>query len=311
MKNIAIVQGHKKQCGVYQYGLSTYKILEKSKKYNYLFAPVNGIDEFIQWVNIHRPDAIIFNYDSSLLNWFSDHLANHLPCVKFLTIGHEPTFLPNFQSAAANFLISPNIKPFNDKCVNIPRPVVEIDDIKYSPPNGPIKIGNFGFGWYTKEYAKIINHVNNQFKDEHVILNFNIGLGDYVDITGTAARKLADECRSVANPNIELNIYHDFLDIEHLILFLNKNDINIFYYAQNNNDGLVSSSTDYALAAKKPIAVNSSSMFKHILSDRIDIDKTPIKDIIGYGLEPISAYQQICTEDNFRKCYEDVISKFL
>lgn len=313
MKKIAIVQSNKKQCGVYQYGLSTFRILEKSTNYKFVFVPVSSPEEFLRWLNDNRPDAVIFNYDSSLLWWYSDELASYLPCKKFMILGHEPRFFPQFNSSSANFVISPNIELRNEKYHHIPRPVIDLAHIKYSKPNGKIKIGNFGFGWYTKEYAKIIKHVNEQFVGEDVILNFNIGLGDYVDISGAAARKLADECRSHVNSNVELNISHEFLEIDELIRFLNGNDINIFYYGQSGENSLVlcSSSTDYALASKKPIAVNNSHMFKHIIKDSIDIDKTTIKQIIEQGLDPISEYQQSCSEDNFRYSYEKVLSQFL
>lgn len=313
MKKIAIVQGDKEQCGVYQYGLSTFRILQKSKKYEYVLVPVTGTDIFLHWVNQNKPDAIIFNYDSNLLHWFNDNIGNYLSCLKFMMIGHEPRYLPNYSSSSANFVISPNIIIPDKKCFNIPRPVVDVNNIKYSPPNGTIKIGNFGFGWYTKEYAKIIKHVNEQFKDEKVILNFNIGLGEYVDKTGVAAKNLANECKSLINSNVELNISHDFLDIDQLITFLNGNDINIFYYGQSGENSLpiCSSSTDYALAARKPIAVNNSHMFKHIINDDIDIDKTPIKKIIEQGLKPLESIHQTFSEDNFRNCFESVFAKFL
>lgn len=311
MKKIAIVQGHKQQCGVYQYGLSTYRILQKSKRYEYVLVPVSGPEEFVHKIGNIRPDAILFNYESSLLRWYDDYFAEKIPCPKFMMVGHEPKVFPNFYSASANFVISPIIRVNSEKFFNIPRPVVDLDHVEYKPPIGPIKIGNFGFGWYTKEYAKIINRVNSQFIDEHVILNFNIGLGDYVDITGKAAKELADECRKLVNPNIELNISHNFLEIDQLIEFLNQNDINIFYYSQDNNDGIVSSSTDYALAAKKPIGVNNSSMFRHILSDAIDINKTPIKNIIDQGLNPLSPIHQAFSEDNFRNCFEVIFARFL
>lgn len=311
MKTIAIVQGHKKQCGVYQYGLSTFRILEKSNNYKYIFMPVTGIQDFVDNLNLHRPDALIFNYDSNLLGWYNDDIGQNLKCPKFMMLGHEPQFMPYFHSINANFIISPMIRVQHERFYNIPRPVVDIPDVTYRSPGNPITIGNFGFGWYTKEYEKIIDHVNNQFVNERVILNFNIGLGDYVDKTGNVARELADKCRMRANPNVEMNIFHDFLDIDNLIQFLNNNDINIFYYSKNVNDGLVSSSTDYALAAKKPIAVNESSMFGHIISDSININKTPIKKIIEFGIEPLESIHQTHKEDNLRNSYESVFANFV
>lgn len=311
MKRIALVQGHKKECGVYQYGLSTWRILKKSTNYDYVFMPVESFQDFLTQCEQYQPDALLFNYDSWLLNWYNNELALRIQCPQFLIAGHQMDGIPYFSGVKATFIISPMIRAENASFFNIPRPIVNIPGVEYSAPGNPVKIGNFGFGVATKQYEKIIYHVNTQFLDEPVILNINMGFGDYVDNTGRMAKDLANWCRTLVNPNVILNISHDFLEMNELIRFLNGNDINIFHYAQNNADGLVSSSTDYALAAKKPIALNESSMFKHILSDDINIYKTPIKEIIKKGLEPLNKIYEEFSEDNFRKSYETVLNKFI
>jgi hypothetical protein len=99
------------------------------------------------------------------------------------------------------------------------------------------------------------------------------------------------------NPSIKLNITHNYLSTEELLKFLASNDINIFLYG-TCGQGL-SSTLDYALSVKRPLAINSNMMFKHVVKDEIIVEKNTIMEIYNRGIEPLQEYYDRWSTKNF------------
>ena len=332
MKKIAIIQDDKVESGVYNYGLSAHQILNKSSNYEYVLAPVSRPAECLRWIHTNPVDAVIYNHYPFALSWltneFTEEVKSYFDIPQFMITGHE--HISNLDRILHFFVIDPfgycsvpdldkilesllgpngREKYFSGLYSYIPRPIIDCPDINYYPPARPLVIGSFGFGYTAKLFHQTVKLVNEQF-EEPVTINFNIGLAHYA--APIFVKDAADKCRAIANPNVTLNISHDFMkDSYELIKFLNSNDINIFCYEDQPSRLGVSSCIDFALSSKKPFAFNSSSMFRHVYKDELNVDITPIRTIIENGLTPIMEFTEKWSEENFRTAFEIEFDKFL
>ena len=71
MKNrvILFVTHKPKQCGVYEFGKSVFDAISTSKKYHFIKAECESLDELKKTAEQHNPSAIIYNYHPSVLPW--------------------------------------------------------------------------------------------------------------------------------------------------------------------------------------------------------------------------------------------------
>jgi hypothetical protein len=320
MKTVAIVQGRREICGVYQLGLATYNILAKSQKYQYVLVSAESAQQLLYWLNQTPVDAILYNYYTPCLGWLNSEITSSIAVPQFVITGHEQ--IGNFDNILEYFLLDPNMRHFKNlhqgyfsnpsvryatNYQPVPRPVINYDDITYSPSGNKLKIGSFGFAYGIKRFDKIIDLVNEQFT-EPVTVNFNIGISP---LFTDAVKDIVNNCRTRANSNVELNIAHDFLDSYNMVRFLNNNDINLFYYTDIHHRLGISSCIDLALSAKKPIGVNHCRMFRHVIKSSIDIEVTKIKDIVSQELAPLLPFYDAWSEDNFRSAYERVFERYI
>jgi hypothetical protein len=145
-----------------------------------------------------------------------------------------------------------------------------------------------------------------------VEVNINMSYGAYVDMTGGLAHAIAAECRRIANPNIILNVTHDFIpDRYSLAKFLNKNDLNLFLYATQPGRG-ISSCVDSGLTAMKPLALSDSNMYRHMnWKTGLLAENNSIRDLIAAGLEPTDEFRQKYSNDNYIKDFETIMEKII
>jgi len=73
----------------------------------------------------------------------------------------------------------------------------------------------------------------------------------------------------------------------------------------------LSSTIDYSLSVKKPIAINDSNMFRHInnVTPSINVNNTSIKEIIINGFAPLEKIYDEYSNKNFIKKYETILTK--
>ena len=111
------------------------------------------------------------------------------------------------------------------------------------------------------------------------------------------------------DPNITLNITTNFISDDELLEFLAGNDLNIFFYQKYPSYNGISSSIDYALSVKRPIAICRSNMFSHIWNTTPSIcaEDSSLKEIINNGFGPLEHYYNQWSHSNFIKVFEDNI----
>jgi hypothetical protein len=106
-----------------------------------------------------------------------------------------------------------------------------------------------------------------------------------------------------------LNITTNFISDDELLEFLAGNDLNIFFYQKYPTYNGISSSIDYALSVKRPIAICRSNMFSHIWNTTPSIcaEDSSLKEIINNGFSPLEHYYNQWSHSNFIKVFEDNI----
>lgn len=307
MKQIAIVSGPVKGCGIYYWGINAYDILKHSKKYKFHFVTASSYPEFL--AKTHGMDLIIYNWHSVTMPWCTTEVFKNTLTPQFLIHGHTlNSELIDFTGIDEFITVDPSMSYGLKNFHSGYRPIAYYEDIVYNKPNGVLKIGTSGVGHDGKNINSMLNLINDQF-DEPVIFNIHWSVGDYVGVNSDALEHKLNALKSLAKPNVELNFTIKRLSEYDNVKWLNNNDINLYMYNNYDCDG-VSASVDKALAAKKPIGVNTTGYFRHIISDEINIDKTPIKNIINSGISPIEKYYDMWNPKTFLEQYEGIFDDF-
>jgi hypothetical protein len=289
MKNVGFVTGPVRECGIHAYASCVYEILRLSDRHNFYFLEASTAEEFIELSHRHQITSVIYNWHPATIPWCSPEFTKNVSdLTQIMIIGHELNDqMKQFENIDAYLTIDPTLPQVDNYYPGV-RPINYYTDIQYRPHGEVLKIGTSGFGHFKKGLPFLIKILNDQFKTEPVELNIHFSVGHYVDASGGAARHAIQSALSDVslNDNIQLNVTHQFFEKYDLIRWLNGNDINIFCHDHYSGPG-VSSSVDRAIAAMKPIGVNDSNYFKHIRKNEIDINQTPIKEIIKAGIEPL------------------------
>jgi hypothetical protein len=109
--------------------------------------------------------------------------------------------------------------------------------------------------------------------------------------------------------NIKLNITTNFITDDEILDFLYKNDLNIFLYENYQFYNGISSTIDYALSVRKPLAICRSNMFSHIydVDPSICIENNSLSQIIKNGFGPLQEKYDSWTHNKFINTLEKII----
>jgi len=278
MKTMHFINSKQKQCGIYQYGLRIYTIL--SRHIDIEYHEVGTLDEYLRAIAPIQHRVVLLNYHSVLFEFL--HVSYQCPSIKYYYLWHEGALGP----------IRPGHMFHSDPTAEngIPRPLSITCDDQVHPPtdfSNPV-IGSFGFGSPTKGFDAIVRKVQEEF--DTATVRFVIPFNEAYDPYGDYAKAAADACRrAVTKPGITLEISHDFLTDDEIIVFLGQNDVNMFLYTGRNEGRSCSSVVDFAICANRPLAVSTSEMFRHVYKDDICSEKRTIREIIEFGTDHVKA----------------------
>lgn len=304
---IAFVMNSSTKCGVYEYGKLTLQNLQKSNKYKYVLLEASSKEEFLSKQD-GSYSAIIWNCGPFdwMIQTISEMSGEGIP--NFVITGHGDYY--RFANVKQHFVCNPL---FNQEgFIALERPLIKFENLNDDLPGNIIKIGSFGFGGWNKNFTGIVEAVNDQFS-EPVIINFNISYADYFEyhIDRGMSHIIAEKCREIANPNVIVNISHEYMNIENTVRFLNGNDINIFLYHNNAGSG-ISSCVDFALMAEKPIMVNKSNSFNNVnWKKELLYEHNTIKQIIERGLGPTNEFRLKWSNSNIINTFESEFTKYI
>ncbi len=283
------------QCGVYQYGKRVFEILQKDSEINYIYKEVSNVHEYKAALE-HSPHVIIYNYHEATMRWL--HSSTIQKSVPNVGIPHE--------SAEHLFDVVCNIDPDAPESENrfsLPRPIYEnIEEMivpcesesvhqfihEYTNTNVPI-FGTFGFGFNFKGFDKIVELVNEQYDNAVIKMVIPISAFDPNPNTNRNMRNLCIQKNK--KPGVKLMITHDFFSTADILKFLNSTTMNIFLYDKLNGRG-ISSTIDYALSSKKPLAISDSCMFRNIYSDNICVYKRSLDECLQASSDHCAVFLQ-------------------
>jgi hypothetical protein len=295
MTTVLILNHYQKSCGVQQFGRRIYDLAKASKTINYEYREVEDTATFLKYYNGIKPDIILYNWHRGTMPWLTEDIIKSLKNVKHYFIFHEEVTRINYDK----YLFFGDYdftggKKFGKKKILLPRPLLEYTG-DY-PKNDIITIGSFGFGFWQKGYHTLTKLVSDTF--DKAILNLHMPYSYFGDPLKKQTNEVQNECWKMAtNPNLRLNITHDFLDDNGVLKFLAGNDINVFLYGENGQG--ISSVIDYALSVRRPIAISESKMFRHIATDEIIVGKKSIQEILSNGTKPLEQFYKKWSVEKF------------
>jgi hypothetical protein len=306
--NILILNHLEKQCGVYQYGKRVGNILEKSTNHKFVYLELDSHKDLDDEIDKYNPQAIIYNWTGGTMTWVTPETVNILrqKNIKQFLLVHNVGYATFFDYYLHQH---PYWQFVDDKNFAIPRPLpfYTKKDIKKS--NDIIRIGSFGFGLLNKHYNEICRIVNDQFHSENVELRLHLTTGTFAG-TNQNIPLVSQLCQqNITNKNISLKITTDFISDKELLDFLAGNDLNIFFYENYHTYNGISSVIDYALAVQKPLAINKSSMYSHLLdaTPSICVEDNTLTSIISNGFSPLQEKYDSWTHEKFIHTLETIV----
>ena len=69
MTNALFISHAGERCGVYQYGRNLFHVLKATRQIEWIYRECGTFVELTDFVEVIRPDVILFNYQGSTLPW--------------------------------------------------------------------------------------------------------------------------------------------------------------------------------------------------------------------------------------------------
>lgn len=289
------------RCGIQQFGAMTYESLNKHPKMKVVY--VDSQSDFNARIS-DGFNVIVYNHHSLTMPWLDQgviDMAGKTGARQFCVSGHDQ--YANY-GGVTNIIPDPTGKD-TDKNRHIGRIIPEypVFEEEISVPT----IGSFGFGFSQKNFWKIADYVNISF--EEAIVRVQIAPSHFGDPHGHLCGFVASSIRDRLKPSIKLEVFREFMSREDLVMWLSKNSVNVFPYADESGRG-ISSATDFALAARRPIAISDSSMFRHLRDNqKILLDKNSLSSIILRGTEPLLDYYNSWTPFEISEKYFQIFNE--
>lgn len=308
MTDILFINHNIQNCGVYQYGKRVASISKKSKIFNFQYAEISSKEDLILQINQEEPKILIYNYVTATMPWLDYSIINY---IRSLNI-KQGNIIHNTQYNGFDFYLHQNPNYINNNNnFRLLRPLFEYIP-KNKIENSVLQIGTFGFGGQHKFIPEICELISKQFLNKKVEINIHVTKGFYSDdVTKEIEKKCIQKIGK--KENLKLNFTNKFLPDEAMLDFLYKNDLNIFFYENYNFYNGISSSIDYALSVKKPIAVCKSNMFSHIIdvNPSICVEDIDLIDIINNGFKTLENKYELWSNKNFIDNIETIIKSVL
>ncbi len=310
--NVLFITRRATRCGVSDYGKRVFSILKRSTRIRAIWGEVSDANDQSSLLEQHRPDAVLYNYYPIVLPWVTDGYLAPWRAIPHIAIFHEVglSFSPN---GIIDIDSTKTDDPANNYFVS-PRPLFDFSPPLASNTNPIPKIGSFGFGFADKNFPMIAYHVCTQF--DQAVLRLNIPFAEFGDPEGVQARAEVEKAKHVIaslNPNIQLEVNHEFIEQQQMLDWLHENDLNVFLYASYDKPRSLSSTIDYALSVRKPICISTSSMFRHVahVTPSILVTQNTFAQIIRNGIEPLESLYASHHQDKLIAKYEQAISHIL
>lgn len=296
------------QCGVYQFGKRIFDLVNTSNKVKYFYASVSNHKEYELALNKYPAEIIIYNWHWDRMPWLrnTDIIKNKKS--KHYFIFHDGSIMSLYDK----YLFFGNHAPFDksipdNKKIILPRPLFDYNG-NYPINRIPV-IGSFGFAFTHKRFPELVQLINKTF--DSAVINIHMTSPYFGDSAGGSVSGIKEQClKKNTNKNITLNITNNFItNDQELLCLLAKNDINVLNYENNMHNPGLSSALDYLLSVKRPIAITSNQMFRHIIKNDILIDRNTLQEILKKGIKPLEKYYCEWDTEVFRSKFDTAMLK--
>lgn len=305
MNTILFVNHRQQNCGVRSYGFRVAQIFKASKKWNVVYVEPNSNAQFCQIFDAIKPDVVLYNYLPQTMPFLT-----HATVEAVRAVGVKQGLIVHNIGHAEIFDFYLHQDPRHPRVGNnfpLLRPLFEFRRMPCDDIMGPRRIGTFGFALPEKQYPRICELVNTWFDEAEILMHLTIShFRPNVDWLNS----ISMQCRqAVTKPGIRLTITTDFRDDEAILDFLAGNDLNVFLYQNFPHYNGISSTVDYALSVRKPIAVCKSGLFSHINDTvpSICVEDRTLPEIMRDGFEPLRGFHQHWQNEEFVRHLEGIL----
>jgi len=295
---ILFISSGQPNCGVYQYGESVSGVL------NALHVCVDDLASAELAIEIHAPEFVVWNYHSATLGRFLTSNSPRKFRAASICLLHE------FDEAFIGggffdifVMPDPTNRYLDSRFFVCGRLIKYFKNDKPAPPS-PV-IGSFGFGLNIKGYKKLLGLVSDSY--DKASIRLHIPPNWSVDPDGLAARQIGLELINSAAPDIRVETSHQWMSELDLLSWLSDNTINVFPYDAVPHPG-ISSSTDWALASRRPLAITKCGLFKHLSHLPIVLESYSLKEIVSRGTEPIEPLWEEWNVERFLERWNVILS---
>lgn len=301
MARVLILNSQDYLCGVWQYGKNLHEIVSKSQKHSYSHHSYQENDFLQTAMNYH--DMVIVNWHEKLFPWLTEEFIRSAKIPVAFIGGHD--CYPNFPSQA-HMLDATSCNPAAEKSTPIPRPVRDFWPL---PDPERVTIGSCGFNFYSKNFHHVSTVVADSYDD--ALIRLHIGQHPSGNNTEHIVSTIEEQLWKLGKPNINVEIFTEFLTDEELVAFLSSNTANVFLYPPfAGEDRGLSSTIDKALASKKPFGISDSTMYRHINhEEKFLLTKHRLSDIVEFGVEHIKPFWDKYSEKNLIKTVDSIVDK--
>lgn len=259
-------------CGGYQFGKRWFSHVQDTVKYDWCYRRVSNLEEFDAAYQEVHPDAVIFNFVPIAMSWVSqiNHgIENKYPVPRIVMEhnwsdgllpdvlnGHYPTFTHLMYS-------DPTFTVDDPRIFNFSRPLPSAQPgghIPFPVEEEEARIGSFGLALPHKNFPSLVQEVNNCF--DNAVINLHITEPTFGP---PQLETILAQCEAqITKPGVRINHTSDFCSDEEAVSRLAQNHINaLFYRVPDHNSGL-SSSTDFFVAAQRPMLFTDCAVFNHV-----------------------------------------------
>ena len=309
MKKILFINPSNPECGIADLGRRYYQNIKNSSNYKITFKELAGISNLELLKDIYKPDILLVNYSMMYFPHLNVFTEKYKGLIKTALIYHDAGTYCYYDSLIFVDTTRQNIP---EKLIfSLPRPLNEYTLSAISENKIP-RIGSYGFCHVSKNFDKVAELVCKEF--DSAILTYFLPKNKF-EYDFSMRNDIISKIKSVvenSGKNIKLEINENFLDNQALIDFLRSNDINVFLNSSRDieQDISLSSSTDFALMARRPIAVSKSNMFTHFqdVSPSVYVEDRSLKDIIASGITPVDQMYKDHSPQAFLEKFEYIMS---
>lgn len=317
------MDGHRAACGIGLMGKLLGETLLDHPKYKFELLYADDYATIESKVQEFDPCAIIYNYAPGTTPWMDHALEQRtrLSHIKHFRIMHDMhqeianNYRPD-QNYGWEYIIADDPTVAETPHVFITNRLLPPGPrTSYTDVGVPI-IGFQGFSSIHTDDHKGIRKIARQVVHEfdEAIIRLHIPYGYYGDPNGVAARARVEEVKHIISgkPGIRLETSFDLLDTQSVVDMLAQNTINCYFYDYLHGAGLASS-PDYALAAKRPIAVTRSHQMRNFwnLDPTVLIENSSLRTIIQNGTQPLETLYRAYSKESVHGDYTRILDKIL